>query len=486
MENLSDFIDLLQKEGELKEIDAEVDSVLEITEIYDRVVKKDGPALLFNNVKGYELPLLINAFGSTKRMSMALGVKHPDEIAARILALLSIKSPESFFDKLKFLSKVKEFSHFSPKLVRSAPCQDIQIKEGLLLDRLPVPKCWPKDGGRYLTLPLVVTKNPETGIRNVGMYRMQVYDNRTTGMHWQVHKDGAENYRKAKVLGKDRLEVAVAIGADPATVYASSAPLPYDVDEFMFASFLRNKPLELVKCKTVDLEVPAESEIVLEGYVDLKELREEGPFGDHTGFYTPLRQFPVFHINLMTMRKNPVYMSTAVGKPPMEDCFMGYATERIFLPMLQKQLPEIRDIHLPFEGVFHNCVLVSIQKSYPHQARKVMQAIWGLGQMMFSKCIIIFDETVNIQNMSEAAFRAFSNVDPKRDVVFSDGPVDQLDHSAPQDLFGSKVGIDATTKMAEEGMVRPWPEEIEMSEEVVKKVTERWKEYGFSEEDREQ
>jgi 4-hydroxy-3-polyprenylbenzoate decarboxylase len=390
-----------------------------------------------------------------------------------------MKSPDSFFDKLKALPKLKELSYLAPKIVKRAPAQEVQVREGLILDRLPVLKCWPKDGGRFLTLPLVVTKDPETGVRNIGMYRMQVYDNRTTGMHWQIHKDGALIFQKAAKKGMDRLEAAVAIGGDPAAVYASSAPLPYGIDEYMFAGFLRTRPLELVKCKTVDLEVPAESDIVLEGYVDIKKMRAEGPFGDHTGFYTPVKDFPVFNIEMMTMRKDPIYMATAVGKPPMEDCFMGYATERIFLPMLQKQLPEIRDIHLPFEGIFHNCILISIRKSFPHQARKVMQAVWGLGQMMFSKCILVFDEAVDVQNVREAAFRALSNIDPKRDVVFSEGPVDQLDHSAPQDFFGSKMGIDATTKTPEEGMIRPWPEEIKMDEQIVKKVTARWREYGF-------
>ncbi len=479
MKNLSEFISSLKKAGELKEINAEVDPTLEITEICDRVVKNNGPALLFNKVKGYSIPVLINAFGSKKRTSLALEVNHPNEIADRIDSFLGVKSPDSFFDKLKLLPKLKELAHLAPKIVKSAPCQEVQLKEGPLLDRLPVLKCWPEDGGPFVTLPLVVTKDPETGIRNIGMYRMQVFDNQSTGMHWQIHKDGAENYRKEKKNQSGRMEVAVAIGADPATVYASTAPLPYGVDEYLLSSFLRSKPLELVKCKTVDLEVPAESEIVLEGYVDLDELSEEGPFGDHTAFYTPIRKFPVFHLTMMTMKRNPIYMATVVGKPPMEDCFMGWATERIFLPMLKKQLPEVCNIHLPFEGVFHNCILVSIRKSFPYHARKVMQGIWGLGQMMFSKCIIIYDEDIDIENPQEAAFRAFSNVDPKRDAVFSDGPVDQLDHAAPQDLFGSKIGIDATRKMPEEGMKRDWPREIKMDENVVRKVTERWKEYGF-------
>ncbi len=480
MRNLSEFIDLLRSQGELLEITAEVDPVLEVTEIYDRVVKAGGPALLFKNVKGSRHPLLINAFGSLRRTSLALGVAHPDEIAKRMNGLLDSKTPDSLWEKLKFIPKLGELAQIAPRIVKSAPCQEVVIERGPMLDLLPIIQCWPNDAGRFITLPIVVTKNPETQVRNVGLYRMQVYDDQTTGMHWQVHKDGAEHWRRERAGGRERMEVAVAIGADPAAVYAASAPLPYGVDEFLLAGFLRNKPLELVKCQTVDLEVPAESEIVLEGYVDLKEMRPEGPFGDHTGFYTPTTDFPVFHITRMTTRKNPIYLTTVVGRPPMEDCFLGYATERIFLPLVQKQLPEVKDIHMPFEGVFHNCLLVSIRKSFPYHARKVMNAVWGLGQLMFAKCVIVYDEDANIQDVKEAAWRAFNNVDPKRDIIFSEGPVDQLDHSASQELFGSKMGIDATRKLPEEGMRRPWPEEMKMSETIVKKVTARWEEYGLN------
>jgi len=481
MKNLTEFIELLRRKDELHEIDAEVDPVLEVTEIYDRVVKDNGKALLFSNIKGSKTPLLINAFGSKRRMSLALGVEHPDEIADRISNLLDTKSPDTFWDKLKMVSKAKELGTVAPKLVKSAPCQEVVVEGEELLDQLPILQCWPGDGGKFITLPIVVTKNPDTGVRNVGLYRMQVYGGKQTGMHWQVHKDGAEHFRRERAGGKSRMEVAVAIGADPATVYSASAPLPYGADEFMLAGFIRKKPLELVKCKTIDLEVPAESEIVLEGYVDLDESKIEGPFGDHTGVYTPETEFPVFHITTMTTRKNPTYITTVVGKPPMEDCWMGYATERIFLPLLQKQLPEIIDIHLPFEGVFHNCILISIRKSFPFHAKKVMQAIWGLGQLMFSKCIIIFDEDVDIHNVREAAFIAFSNLDPKRDITFSEGPLDQLDHAANQDLFGSKMGVDVTRKLPEEGMQREWPKELDMTADIKNKVTQRWKEYGFEE-----
>ncbi len=478
--NLSEYINFLKSRGEIHVISTEVDPVLEITEINDRVVKQEGPALLFERVKGSPFPLLINAFGSHDRMLGALGVTSYKEITDRMEIFTELKPPVSFIDKLKMLPKVVELSHITPKKVTSAPCQEVVITDGPMLDLLPVIQCWPKDAGRFITLPLVISRDPITGHRNVGVYRMQIFDNRTTGMHWQIHKDGAEHYRKLARSGKDKMEVAVVIGADPATIYSGTAPLPKDMDEFLLAGFLRKSPVELVKCKTIDLEVPAEAEIVLEGYVDLKDLRTEGPFGDHTGFYSPAKPFPAFHVTCMTHRKNPVYITTVVGKPPMEDCYLGKATERIFLPLIRKMIPEIVDIHLPWEGVFHNCILVSIKKSYPFQAKKVMNAIWGLGQMMFSKFIFVFDADTDIQNLKEAAFKAFSNVDPKRDLVFQEGPVDELDHSASQHLFGGKMGIDCTAKLPEEGMQREWPEEMKMSAEVQELVKRRWQEYGFN------
>lgn len=477
--NLGAFIQELRKSGELHEITSEVDPVLEITEIYDRVVKQQGPALLFHRVKGSGIPLAINLFGSPSRMAKALGVAAADEIAAQIEELTDMKIPEGILGKIQMLPKLGVLNSLAPKTVSGAPCQEVVIKagEGPMLDKLPVLQCWPDDGGRFITLPLVISRHPETGKRNVGLYRMHVYDNQTTGMHWQIHKDGAEHFRR---LGKKkRMEVAVAIGADPATMFSAACPLPAGIDEFMLAGFLRKSPVELVKCKTVDLEVPAEAEIVLEGYVDAGEMRMEGPFGDHTGFYSRAKEFPVFHVTCMTHRKNPVYATTVVGRPPMEDCHMGKAIERIFLPLIRKQIPEIVDMNMPWEGCFHNCMILSIRKSYPEQAKKVMHAVWGLGQMMFSKCIIILDEDANIQDLKEVAWRTFGNVDPKRDIVFADGPVDELDHSASSDFFGSKMGIDATRKTEAEGMKRPWPEDMVMNPAVRDLVTRRWKEYGF-------
>ncbi len=477
--DLRSYLELLKRAGELHEVTASVDPELELTEIYDRVVKSKGPALLFKNVKGSKIPLAINLFGSVKRMNLLFGVKDVEDIAKRINQFLDSKPPQTFIEKLQFLPKLKELDALNTKIVSSGACQEVVITNGPMLDLLPVQKCWPDDGGRFITFPLVITKDPETGKRNVGLYRMHVYDNQTTGMHWQIHKDGAEHYRRLKK--GERLEVAVVLGANPIHLFSAACPLPYGVDEFALAGFLSGEQVKLVKCKTIDLEVPADGEIILEGYVEAGDMRLEGPFGDHTGFYSRAKDFPVFHITAMTHRKNPIYVSTVVGRPPMEDCYMGKAIERIFLPLIKKQMPEIIDINLPWEGCFHNCLIVSIRKSYPYQAQKVIQAVWGLGQMMFSKSVLVFDQDCNIQNLKEVAWRAFNNVDPKRDMIFSEGPIDELDHSANQDFFGSKVGIDCTRKLPDEGMKRPWPEDMVMPDEIKNLVAKRWKEYGFNE-----
>jgi 4-hydroxy-3-polyprenylbenzoate decarboxylase len=481
--NLREFLEALRGAGELFEVKVPVDPVLEVTEIYDRVVKKEGPALLFTNVRGSKMPLAINLFGSPKRMALALGVKDLSEIAQRIHSFLDLKPPQRLFEKLAMIPKLSELNAVLPKFVRHAPCQEKVILAGegsKMLDALPLIQCWPKDGGKFITFPLVITKDPETNQRNLGLYRMHVYDDRTTGMHWQIHKDGAEHFRKLGKGSKGRLPVACVIGADPATMFAAACPLPSGMDELMLAGFLRKKSVELVKCKTIDLEVPAEAEIILEGYVEEGEMRLEGPFGDHTGFYSRAKDFPVFHITCMTHRNNPVYVTTVVGRAPMEDCYMGKAIERIFLPMIQKQLPEIADICLPWEGAFHNCLIVSIKKSYPEQGKKIIHAIWGLGQMMFSKMIVVLDHDTNIQDLKEVAWRVLNNMDPKRDIVFGEGPLDELDHAAAKDFGGSKVGIDATRKSESEGMERPWPEDIVMIDEIKRRVEARWKEYGLN------
>ncbi len=476
--DLREFLRLLEEKGLLKRIKAEVDPVLEIAEINDRVVKAGGPALLFENPKNSKFPVLVNAFGLYERMKLALEVDSLDDIGGRILEFLEPEIPTNFIEKLKALPKLKKLSDFIPKIVKSGSCKEVIIEDNPSLDIFPILKTWPDDGGKFITLPMVFTKDPDTGIRNCGMYRMHVYDSKTTGMHWHMHKDGARHYRNAERKG-ERLEVAVAIGSDPATMYSATAPLPEGIDEMLFAGFLRNSAVELIKCKTVDLEVPANAEIVLEGYCEPGERRIEGPFGDHTGYYSLQDKYPVFHITCITHRKDAIYPATIVGKPPMEDCYIAKATERIFLPLLKKQLPEIIDMNLPLEGVFHNIAVISIDKRYPGHARKVMYALWGMGQMSFTKAIIVVDKWVNVQNLSEVVWRMGNNVDPKRDTVIVEGPLDVLEHASNIPSYGGKIGIDATKKWPSEGFTREWPADIIMSDEIKSLVTKRWKEYGF-------
>jgi 4-hydroxy-3-polyprenylbenzoate decarboxylase len=476
--DLRDFIELLEEKKELVRIQTEVDPVLEITEITDRISKQGGPALFFEKVKGSRFPVVINLFGSFKRMSWALGVDDFNSINRRFSSLLKADAATGFIQKLEILQELYRIGTAKPKEVKSAPSQEIVETDTLSLLDYPVLKCWPDDGGRFITLPLVITKDPESGKQNMGMYRMQVFDEKTTGMHWHTHHDGAVNFRKAAKLGK-KLEVAVAIGGDPVTIYSATAPLPYGIEELFFAGFLRGKPVEVVKAKTVDLLVPARAEIILEGYVEKGDERLEGPFGDHTGYYSIADKYPLFHVTCITRRKDPIYPATIVGKPPMEDCYMGKATERMFLPFIKMQMPEIVDINLPMEGVFHNCALISIKKSFPMHARKVISAVWGMGQMMFTKFIVVFDEDVDVQNTSVAAWKTFNNVDPARDIMISEGPLDVLDHSAPRPIYGAKMGIDATRKWPEEGYQRDWPAEIQMSDEIRQMVDRRWKDYGI-------
>lgn len=475
--DLREYLDFLEGRGELKKITVPVDTELEIPEIAQRVIRSGGPALLFLNPVGYSFPVAMNLFGTMERTCRALGVASLEEIAERVERILSEKPPETLIEKIKMLPKLKEFSDFLPKVVRSAPCQEV-VMDPPDLNRLPVLKTWPGDGGRFITLPLVVTKSPSTGIRNIGIYRMQVFDSRTTGMHWHWHKGGARHYEEAERLGR-RLEVAVAIGGDPATIYSASAPLPDDFDELIFAGFLRREPVELVRCKTVDIEVPASAEFVIEGYVEPGERRLEGPFGDHTGYYSLADYYPVFHVTAITHRKDPIYPATIVGKPPMEDCFLGKATERIFLPVIRKLLPEIVDINLPIEGIFHNFAFVSIDKRYPGHPQKVMFALWGLGQLSFTKHIVIFDRDVNVQDIREVIWRWGNNVDPSRDITIVKGPLDVLEHASDIPGFGGKMGIDATKKGKRDGFMRDWPDDIKMDPKIVELVTKRWKEYGF-------
>jgi 4-hydroxy-3-polyprenylbenzoate decarboxylase len=511
--DLREWIAALERAGELRRIKTEVDPVLEMAEITDRVSKgrdhngqSGGPALLFEKPKGKDIPVLINQFGSERRMRMALEVDSLDEVADRIRQFMDVKSPQGFLDKIKMLPMLAEMGKFFPKTVSTGPCKENVRKDRIDLNSLPVLKCWPQDAGRFITLPCVVTRDPKTGKRNVGMYRMQVFDERTAGMHWQRQKVGAEHYREmlrrsasqgdsaGSAAGVDimartsggslladgerptgKMEVAVALGTDPAVTFSAIVPAPPDVEEYLIAGFLRQKSVELVKCETVDLEVPASSEIVLEGYVNLDELRTEGPFGDHTGFYSLADLYPVFHITCVSHRNNPIYASTIVGKPPQEDAYMGKAVERIFLPLMKLTIPELVDINLPIEGVFHNLMIVSIRKSYPGQARKVMNAIWSLGQAMFTKCIIVVDEDVDVQNIGEVTLKTLNHIDPERDIQFTLGPVDSLDHSSRLPNFGSKMGIDATRKWSTEGFTRPWPDEILMDAKTKALVDSKWK-----------
>lgn len=463
----------------LQRIRTEVSAELEITEIIDRIIKKKGPALLFENVKGYKIPVFANAFGTEERMNLALGVNDLNEIGGRIKKLLEFEAPSGIWEGIKMLPQIGELTSFAPKYVSSGPCKEVILKDNFSLNDLPILKCWPGDGGHFITLPLVFTKNPVTGKQNVGMYRMQVYDGKTTGMHWHIHKHGARDLAEAGKTG-GKIDVAVAIGADPAVVYSATAPLPDNIDEMMFAGFLRKKNVELVKCETSDLFIPAHAEIVLEGYVDTKELRIEGPFGDHTGYYSLVDAFPVFHITCITHRKNPIYHATVVGIPPMEDAYLGKATERIFLPLMKMQLPEIVDINLPVEAVFHNLCIVSIKKRYPGHAKKIMFALWGMGQMMFAKTIIVLDNDVNVQDMREVLWATTTRFDPARDVTIIDRtPTDTLDHASQLFNLGSKMGIDATRKGKDEGFMREWPEALKMDDRVKLRVDGKWKEFGL-------
>ena len=475
LSDLREWIRLLEEEGELVRVAAEVDPDLEITEIVDRTVKAGGPALLFENPKGARHPLLINQFGTERRMCLAFGVSHLDEVAAKLEDVLELQPPTGLVEKLRGLKKLKSIADSRPKTVSRGACQEVVLTgDEIDLDLLPIQRCWPGDPAPFVTLPAVITRDPRTGARNVGMYRMQKIDRRSTFMHWQIHKDGRADY-----LATDgRIPVAVALGLEPVTAYSASAPLPKHIDELMLAGFLRGESVEVVRGKTVDLEVPASAEIVLEGYIDKDEVGLEGPFGDHTGFYTPPEPFPVFRLTAITMRRDAIYPSIVVGKPPQEDAGLGKATERIFLPAVRMTVPEIVDYDLPVSGAFHNCVIVSIRKAFPGHAHKVMHAIWGLGMLSLSKAVVVVDEHVDVHDYEQVFFYVGANVDPKRDVVIAEGPLDHLDHAPTLQFLGGKLGIDATAKSPAEG-AREWPEEIMMSQEVMELVDARWAEYGI-------
>jgi 4-hydroxy-3-polyprenylbenzoate decarboxylase len=484
--DVREFADHLERRGRLHRVRVPVSADLEITEITDRVSKgaaEHNVALLFERVVGSDVPVLINAFGSAERMAWALGVERLDEMGERVAKLLDVRLPGTFAERLSRLGTLIDVVKAAPRRVASAPCQEVVETSQPSLAGLPILRCWPGDAGRFITLPSVFTRDPATGARNVGMYRLQVFDDCTLGMHWQTHKGGAEHHRRAAEPGAQapttRMPVAVALGGDPALIYAAAAPLPPGVDEVVFAGWLRGSGVEMVRCRTIDLEVPAQAEIVLEGWVDPREQRREGPFGDHTGYYSLARDYPVLHLTAVTRRARPMYPTTIVGRPPQEDYWLGKATERLFLPIIRLMLPEVVDLNMPAEGVFHNLVVVAIRKRYPGQARKVMTALWGMGLMALAKTIVVVSEQVDVHDLSEVAWRATGNIDPRRDLMILEGPMDDLDHAALRHRYGGKLGIDATEKGPLDEVSQPWPEEIMMSDEIRALVSRRWKDYGF-------
>jgi len=487
IDTLSEFVLALERAGELVRVTEPISVNLELTEIADRVMKSSGggKALLFErpvlmNGTPSQFPVGINLFGSMRRMSMALGVDDLDAIGGRITELLQTKPPTGIVAKLALLPRLLEIAKFPPRSRSGAPSQEVVWRgDEVDLGRLPLMKCWPEDGGAYITMPMVITRDPKRGIRNVGMYRIMQTGPRTLAMHWQRHKVGAAHWREMAERG-ETMPVCIALGADPPSMYSASAPLPPTIDEFLFAGFLRKSPVMLTKALTCDLDVPAEADFVIEGYIDPREeLVTEGPFGDHTGFYSLADQYPQVHVTAISMRRNPIFPATIVGRPPMEDFFLGHATERIFLPLLKLTIPEIVDYHMPAEGIFHNLVFVSIRKEYPGQAFKVMNALWGQGLMSLAKVIVVVDHWVNVRNKEEAWWVALNNIDPERDTRFSMGPMDVLDHSSRTFTYGSKMGIDGTRKLPEEGFLRDWPRVIEMDSAVKARVDALWPKLGL-------
>ncbi len=494
--DLQSFISALDERGQLKRVSTQVDPVLEITEIADRVSKapaagdvpppttdpvhgtRGGHGLLFENVTGSDMPVAINLFGSYERMRIALGCESFEQLADRVQQLVKPEIPTTLMAKMKKLPDLVKLAGFGPKVVKRGMCQEVVKTDGANLFDLPVIQCWPDDGGKYITFAGIYTKDPENGERNVGMYRVQLFEPKMTAMHWHMHHDGARHYRKYKARG-EKMPLAIVLGGESVLPYAATCPLPPDVSELLFAGFLNNGGIELVPCKTIPIEVPANAEIVIEGYVDIDRTIIEGPFGDHTGFYSAAGPYPTFNVTAITHRKNPVYLTTIVGLPPQEDYYLGKVTERIFLPLLKILIPDIVDYSLPMWGAFHNCIFIKIKKYYPYQARKVISSVWGAGQMMFTKVVIVVDDDIDVHDEQEVMFHLCANVDWRRDTVIVDGPVDILDHASPFEGAGSKIGIDATRKMPGEGEVREYPPIIEMSDAIKAKVTERWAEYGF-------
>jgi 4-hydroxy-3-polyprenylbenzoate decarboxylase len=482
--NLREFIELLEHRQQLVRIKTPVSAELEITEITDRVSKLApgrNKALLFEQVTGSSLPVLMNAFGSAERMAWALGVETLEELNVKLGRLIDPRLPKGMGEMMgrgrDVFGALKSIG-LGPRMVRKGPAQEVVRTDSANLLELPILKCWPKDGGRFITLPQVITRNPKTGVRNVGMYRLQVVDDRTLIVHWQRHKGGADHEQRARAMQQTQIPAAIVLGGDPASMWCASAPLPPEIDEYLLAGYLRGEPVPFVRCVSQPLEAPAAAEIVIEGYVDLTDYRDEGPFGDHTGYYTPVDRFPAFHVTAITQREQPIYPATVVGIPPMEDVWMGKATERLFLPLIQMVMPEVLDIHMPAEGVFHNLVIARVQKRFPGHARKVMHGLWGLGLLTLAKAIVVVDEWVDAQNLSQVAWQVLGNVDWGHDLLIDKGPVDQLDHASYQPLYGGKMGVDATAKWPEEGYTRGWPEVARMDAEVQAKVDQIWQSLG--------
>ncbi len=480
LNNIGEFIALLEENQHLTRIDLPISPHLEISEITDRVSKarlENNKALFFTNVIGHNIPVLINAFGHPQRMAWALGVDELNDLDQNLSKVLDPRLPRGFremLDRGQDVLNVFRSIGLGPKKIKRAPVQEVIITENSSVEFLPILKCWPNDGGRFITLPQVITRDPQSDARNVGMYRLQAIDERTLLVHWQRHKGGAEHERIARLHQKDEIPAAIVLGGDPASMWCASAPLPPNIDEYLLAGYLRGAPVEFVDCVSQPLEVPAQAEIVIEGTVDPNEHQPEGPFGDHTGYYTPVEPFPVFHVTAITHRQDPIYPTTVVGIPPMEDVWMGKATERLFLPLMRLFLPEIVDVNMPAEGVFHNLVLVSIKKRFPGHARKVIFGLWGLGLMSLTKAIVVVDDWVDVQDLALTAWQALGNVDWSHDVVLTNGPVDHLDHASYHHSYGGKIGIDATAKLPEEGYQRTWPEVIRMNEDVKTRVDEIW------------
>jgi len=478
IEDISELVEKLEKAGELKRVKTQVDSNLEVSEILSRVMHSNGPAILFENVKNFDMPILANAFGSLRRLEIGLEMQDFTEIGQRIVDMTRMEMPTGIFDKLRKLPELSKMADIAPKLQKSGPVTEV-IEESPSFDKIPILKTWPKDAGRFITFGLIATKHPETGVRNLGVYRMQVIDSTHAFMHWQKHKRGAHHYDIKKDSGS-RIEAAVIIGSDPATVFSAVAPVPEGLDKYVFAGITRKTGIKTVKCRTVDLEVPANAEMVLEGYVDPSDIRMEGPFGDHTGYYTPPEPYPVFTLTGIMRRQKPVYLTTIVGKPILEDAYIGKVIERSFLPLIRMFHPEVVDFAMPASGWFQGMAIISIKKRYPGQAKKVMMGLWGMGQLALTKFFVVVDEDVNVHDLNDVVWAITTRSDAARDtVIINNTPTDTLDPASPLVNLGSKLGIDATQKTKEEGYQREIQELVKSDESIKKMVDSKWSSYGI-------